>query len=108
MAKKKVLLWTNKPAGMPSKQCDNCSKYYFARYKQCPNCGADNPGVAGVARKTVKKKKGGKRRMARGGRGAAAAGTSNLLTAAIEFVQQAGGIDEAKQALSLVERIKRL
>ena len=107
MAKKKILLWTNRPAGMPAKQCENCGKYYFARYKECPNCQTPNPGVSGVARKTVKKRKKrattAVRRNAKGSRRG-----GDVFSAAIEFVKQAGGIEQAKQTLDLVERIKRL
>ena len=110
MAKKraKTAVWDTKPAGRASRQCENCGKYYFPRFANCPNCGVPNPAIGSkkrVVKKRITRKKRG-RRPAAARAGAARGG--NALHAAIEFVQQAGGLDNARAALETIERIRRL
>ncbi|HUG93177.1 MAG TPA: hypothetical protein VML55_20215 [Planctomycetaceae bacterium] len=96
--------WTHRPATMPSRQCPNCAKWYHARSRQCPACGAANPlrsSPARVVKKRVKRRSI-RRKSAR--RGAPGDG----LAAAIQFVEAAGGIKQARQALETIERIRQL
>ena len=103
MAKKAPKAYTYKPTTFPSRECPYCHKWYHARSKECPECGTANPGRGSVARK-VKKKVRVKRRTAR----PTSPTAGNALDAAIEFVQVAGGINEARAALETIERIKGL
>ena len=105
MAKKALKAYTNKPTTFPSRQCPKCGKWYHARAKECPDCGTANPGRGSVTRK-VKKKVRVKRRTS-APRGATSGG-GNSLEAAIEFVQAAGGINQAWAALDTIERIRGL
>ena len=108
MAKK---AWDRKPTSFPSRQCPNCQKYYHARTKECPGCGTKNPTASGVTRKVkkvrVKRKTSGAAR--RGvGRGARGQAPVDVLHRAIEFVEAAGGLANAKAALETIERVQRL
>ena len=104
---KKAKAFTHKPAAFPSRQCPSCGKWYHARAKECPECGTANPSRGSVSRKVKKVK----RRVgaARPGAGRPAAGHGGgALEAAIEFVQAAGGIEQAKAALETIEIIRGL
>ena len=96
---RKARVWNTKPTGRPTRECESCHKFYFPRLKQCPECGAPNPKMAGVSRKV-------KRRAPR--RGAAGRGGDKVLDAAIQFIQAAGGIENARATLGMIEQIRRL
>ena len=96
--------WTHRPSSPPTKQCSKCGKYYHARSKECPSCGAANPTRSGPERVVRKKKV--TRRVRRGAPQAGRDG--DALTAAIEFVEAAGGVEQAKAALDAIERIRQL
>jgi hypothetical protein len=103
MAKKKAGVWEKRPAGRPSRECENCHKFYFPRYKECPACGAANPSMTGVSRRKVK------RRTVRKAASRRGAGTrTDALDAAIDFIRTAGGVDNARAALDRIDRIRKL
>ena len=108
MARKKAGVWDKRPTGRPSRECENCHKYYFPRYKECPACGAANPSMTGIARRKVK------RRAARNAAARKAAGRrrpaarADALDAAIDFIRAAGGVDHARAALDRIDRIRKL
>ena len=101
MAKK---AYTRKPDTFPSRECPNCGKWYHARSKECPNCGTANPSRGSVTRKLKKVRV--KRRMAAQPSRVSSGGSP--LEAAIEFVQAAGGLQNARAALETIERIRGL
>ena len=75
--------YTKKPSAYPTDQCENCKRWYHARRLKCPKCGAPNPT----------------RNPAQNG---------DPIQAAIAFVEQAGGVEQAKAALETIERIRGL
>jgi hypothetical protein len=102
---KKAKAWDQKPTNFPSRQCPGCGKFYHARSRVCPNCGTANPTRSGVRR--VKRRRIVRRRAPT--RGAVATrGRGDALDAAIQFIQAAGGIENAKAALDRIERIRGL
>jgi hypothetical protein len=103
MAKK---AYERKPSTFPTRQCPGCGKYYHARSKQCPECNTPNPTATGVSRKTKRVKVKRKKAIRRGAPRRHSPG--DVLHQAIEFIEAAGGLENAKAALDTIERVRRL
>ena len=99
MAKKS---WTHRPDGLPTRQCEGCGRFYHARYKTCPNCETANP-TAGSKRRTVKKRVVRSRKT----RPVPSRSGGDVSDAALAFIDRAGGLQQAKAALSAIERIRQ-
>lgn len=97
MAKKKAA---------PARKCESCGKSYHPRKAACPHCGAANPRAG--TKKSVKKKRVAKKKAKRQIASKKTSGSKDPLEAAIQFVEQAGGFKQAKDALATIEKIRSL
>lgn len=93
--------FSRKPDKFPTRECPNCHKFFHARAKVCPACGTDNPTRAASAPQVRRA------RVKRLGK-AVRTNAASPIEAAISFVEQAGGVENARAALGMVERIKGL
>ena len=102
--------WIHRPASPPTKECPGCGKWIHSRSKQCPACETvitdTSSASGGTANKRVVRKKV-KRRIARQS-APTAARNGDSLEAAIQFVELAGGLPQARAALDTIERIRGL
>jgi predicted amidophosphoribosyltransferase len=85
-----------KKAGGPTKKCPKCEAAVHVATRTCPQCGEAFP-----MKKRRKKKAAAKK-------GAALQGPSGIsLVSAATLVRQAGGIEEAQQALKELEKVRK-
>lgn len=75
----------------PTRACEGCGTHYHPRSGKCPKCGRANPTLHGVG----KKRKGGKV-------------SGDAVSAAIDFVEQAGSVKAARAAFDRLEQVKSL
>jgi len=90
--------WTDKPEGVPSKQCPGCKVYVHSRTGKCPQCGNEFP-------KPVKKDKAPKTRQRIATPPARPNGRLAEIEAAIQTVEKLGGVEKAKEKLAVVKEL---
>ena len=102
--------WVHRPPSPPTKECPGCGKWIHSRSKQCPACETVITDTAPADGKTASDRSVRGRKVARRRvpRPAAAPRNAGSLEAAIQFVQAAGGLAQAKAALDTIERIRGL
>ena len=95
------LAFARKPTKFPARECSNCHKWYHAKRKACPECGAANEAV--VATPTERPRRVKRRRVVN-----RLPQPQEPIEAAIEFVTHAGSVEAARQALEMIDRIQGL
>ena len=90
-------------ANFPTRECSKCHRYYHARSKECPDCGAPNETRATqpAPEPEAEQKPKPVRRHNR-------VPQTQAIEVAIEFVSRAGGLGPAKEALEMIDRIRAL
>jgi uncharacterized OB-fold protein len=102
MAKKKAAKKKIKKASRkgPTRKCEKCGTSYHPRSAACPKCGAANPSLRKIApkrKKVVRKKKvPAKQKPA-----------SDVTMTAVNFVEVAGGVEQAQEALDGLKQLFR-
>ena len=94
VVKKKTAKKTVRKA--PSRNCEKCGAKYHPSTAACPKCGAANPTKRKAAVKKAPAKK--KRRKT-------AKPATDMTMDAVNFVQRAGGVDEAQKTLDGLRKL---